>query len=95
MSIDSLPTGLKETVQDCADQLNETKALELLDACATQDGKDRDGWLAANAGENGVKQMIAFYAQKRLEDHEEGTVDKAVIQRINQSQMDAIALVEG
>ena len=61
MSIDSLPTGLKESVQDCADQLNETKALELLDACATQDGKDRDGWIAANAGENGVKQMIVFY----------------------------------
>ena len=80
MSIDSLPTGLKESVQDCADQLNETKALELLDACATQDGKDRDGWIAANAG---------------LEDHETGTLDKAVIQRINQSQMDAIALVEG
>ena len=41
------------------------------------------------------KQMIVFYAQKRLEDHETGTLDKAVIQRINQSQMDAIALVEG
>ena len=25
MSIDSLPTGLKESVQDCADQLNEQK----------------------------------------------------------------------
>lgn len=95
MSIDSLPTGLKESVQDCADQLNETKALELLDACATDQGKDRAGYLAANTNENGVKQMIAFYCQKRLEDHEQGTVDKAVIQRINQAQMDAIALVEG
>tara|TARA_B100000927_G_scaffold93335_3_gene75353 strand:- start:13164 stop:13451 length:288 start_codon:yes stop_codon:yes gene_type:complete len=95
MSIDSLPTGLKECVQDCADQLNETKALELLDECATDDGKDRAAWIESNSGDNGTKQMIVFYAQKRLEDHEKGTVNQDILKRINQSQMDAIELVEG